>query len=355
MSKHNRRKKKSTKVQETKGSEGQNVIEAQESVEEEVIQDEVVSPKLKKESKEKKAFRLVKQSKEMLENAKKTIDQCETLLERDLKEFNDAKVALREGGLNDSMGLLMSLNCTDNKIEIDEPETVFASSHKEKPMNIKEISKARGKGFILALLSGLAVGIGLIYQATEKLGMTLNLAEIPSNDTTNDILSWFTIAVGQEPDATLGLKILLGAMLLTTIIVYVLFRSYKKRRNLRFSVKQFVEVELYIEGHTNCKESTNEIHEYLQSAIETLKTSQVLLFEQYGKLNRIFFIEGNKEKATEYNEKSFFEIQETKELIKSIIKFINLPIVKDGKLSKDSVLLLANSKRMNKGLIDRLK
>jgi hypothetical protein len=196
--------------------------------------------------------------------------------------------------------------------------------------------------------------VGLVYQATEKLGMTLNITKIPNNDTIESILSWFSIAIGQEPNAQLGLKILAGITLVTMVIVYWLFRTYKKSRNLHFSVKQFVEIELYLEGNVNCEQQSNEIHEYLESAIDTLSTSQVLLFEQYGKLNRIFYIEGNKEKATEYNEKSFFEIQETKELIKSIIKFINLPIVKDGKLSKDSVLLLANAKRMNKGLIDRL-
>ncbi len=78
-------------------------------------------------------------------------------------------------------------------------------------------------------------------------------------------------------------------------------------------MKQFVEAELYTEKKANCKVEMDKVDAHMKDTIDTLKTYEVLFNEQKGKLQRILFIEGEKEKSTEYHDKSFTEIRDTKD------------------------------------------
>ena len=74
---------------------------------------------------------------------------------------------------------------------------------------------------------------------------------------------------------------------------------------------------------------------------------------QRGKLQRILHIEGEREKSTEYHDKSYAEIRDTKELIRTIKDFMDTPMSEEGKLSSKSELLLQNTKDQINKVIDR--
>ena len=134
------------------------------------------------------------------------------------------------------------------------------------------------------------------------------------------------------------------------IIIYVARVSLKANSNLHFAVKQFVEAELYTEKKANCEEEMDKVDAHIKDTIDTLKTYEVVLNEQRGKLQRILYIEGEKEKSTEYHDKSYLEIRETDELINTIRDLMNIPMSEEGKLASKSVLFLLSAK----GKIDKM-
>ncbi len=119
-------------------------------------------------------------------------------------------------------------------------------------------------------------------------------------------------------------------------------------------MKQFVEAELYAEKKSDCKVEMEKVDAHMKETIKTLKTYEILFNEQQGKLQRILHIEGEKEKATEYHEKSFAEIRETKKLIRTIKDFMAVSMSEEGKLSEESVLRLEKVKTQMDHMIDRL-
>jgi hypothetical protein len=158
------------------------------------------------------------------------------------------------------------------------------------------------------------------------------------------ILAWFSTIIGLQENVVIGTSVLGTIVLVVMIFIYVIRVSLKARRNLHFAVKQFVEAELYTEQKSNCKQETDKIDTHIKDAIDTMKTYEVLLNEQKGKLQRILYIEGSKEKSAGYHDKSFLEIRETKDLIHTINDFMNISMSDEGKLSAKSVLYLQNAK-----------
>ena len=118
----------------------------------------------------------------------------------------------------------------------------------------------------------------------------------------------------------------------------------KARNNLHFAVKQFVEAELYIEKIPHCKAETDKIDMHIKDTIGIMRTYEVLFTEQKGKLERILYVEGEREKSIDYHNKSYAVIRETKELIRTIREYLNSPMVEEGKLSAKSVFLLHHAK-----------
>jgi len=221
-------------------------------------------------------------------------------------------------------------------------------------MLIKEVSSGKFTGVLSALIAGGVAAVGLVYLATEKLGMTLDISKVPSPQITESIAGWFSTLIGMESNMYVGAAIFVLCILLVMAIVYGLRVSLKANTNLHFSVKQFVEAELYAENKSDCRVNMEKVDAHMKETIKTLKTYEILFNEQQGKLQRILHIEGEKEKATEYHEKSFAEIRETEKLIRTIKDFMSVSMSEEGKLSEESVLRLEKVKTQMDYMIDRL-
>ena len=98
----------------------------------------------------------------------------------------------------------------------------------------------------------------------------------------------------------------------------------------------------------------DKVDAHIKDAIETMKTYEVILHEQKGKLKRIQHIEQNGEETPEYHEKSLKEMEDTHDLIKTIKDFLNTPMSEDGKLSGKNTLFLYRAKNRLEKMIDRL-
>lgn len=344
------------KVEETIEEEGEAVDEIEDTVEEpDVEEPEESTPESKKETKNAKALRLVEQARSIVQEADAQTEECKLLLMDDLKEYEEAKSKLKESGFDDCESLLENLGYkTTSDEQEEEASVVFETKEEVVPMVIKGVSGGKFSGFVLALLGGAATAVGLVYLATEKLGITLNVSKFPSPESTQNILSSFSTMVGLKPDAAIGAGILVLSVLLVIFLIYKIRVGLKANSNLHFAVKQFVEAELYTEAKSNCKVEMEKVDIHMKETIETMNIYEILLHEQEGKLQRILYFEGEKGKSTDYHEKSFAEIRETKELIRTIKDFMAVPMSEEGKLSENSVERLLKAKSQMDKMIDRL-
>lgn len=323
--------------------------DAEEAVESEVTQSSEESkddvPLPAKAKKHVRAKILVEKAKKIVEDANERTEACKLLLETNLKSYEDAKSELRAGGLDACVSLVKQLGCqTKNDEPSKESTVVFEAKEEIKPLVIKDVSSGKFTGFIYALVVGFITAVGLVYLATEKLEMTLNVTKVPSEDIVQSILAWFSTTIGMQEDVNIGAGVFGFSVFLVMVLIYVIHVSLKSNRNLHFAVKQFVEAELYTEKKANCKVEMDRVDAHIKDTIDTLKTYEVLFNEQKGKLQRILFIEGEKEKSTEYHDKSYVEIRDTKVLIETISDFMYTPMSHEGKLSSKNILLLQNTK-----------
>jgi hypothetical protein len=65
-------------------------------------------------------------------------------------------------------------------------------------------------------------------------------------------------------------------------------------------------------------------------------------------------MEGQKENIDDYHEKSYLEMQETKELINAVKDFITTPMSDEGRLSEASVTHLAHANAQIDKVLKRL-
>ena len=311
-------------------------------------------PKEKKVKKHIQALELVEKAKNIVQSAEAQTEECKLLLISDLKEYDNAKRALNKGGLEVCSDLLEKAGITTSaRLEEEAGSIVFEPKNEIPPMPIKSVSSGRFTGVIYALLAGAGTAVGLIYVATEKLGITLNVTKTPSPERIQNIMTTFSTFVGLD-NYYVGIALFVVAVLFATVLIYLIRTALKGNANLHFAVKQFAEAELYTETKENCKTEMDRVDAHMKDSIETLKMYQVIFNEQKGKLERILHIEGEKQKSSEYHEKSYTEIRETKELIETIKHFMSMPMSEEGKLSEKNELLLQRAKTKMDKILEKL-
>jgi hypothetical protein len=299
------------------------------------------------------AVLLIKKAKHIVQDAEAQMEACKLLLSDYLKEFEDAKTSLKNGGMEESEELLDTLGF--DKDEDEEPEEVVAFEAKEEvsPVYIRDISSGKFTGFLLALIFGVATLLGLVYVATQKLGIPLDLNKIPTAETRNSVLSWFGSLVGMN-DPMVGGAMLAVVVLLVMWIVYAIRVSVRASSNLEFAKEQLKQAEEYASLKGTCKDEMDKVDAHIKDAIKMMKTYEVIFHEQKAKLRRIQHLEQNGEESPEYHEKSLKEMEDTYDLIKTIKDFLKTPMAEEGKLSGKSTLFLYRAQNRLEKMIDRL-
>jgi len=315
-----------------------------------------IPKKQKKIKKHVEALSLVEKAKQIVKEADDQNEACKLLLSGDLKEYEVAKDSLRRGGLTACTSLLEQLGYQSNNDGdiVEENVVVFEPKEELTPIVLKNVSSGKFTGFIYSLIGGAVTAGGLVYLATEKLGITIDITKIPTVETMQNIAAWFSTSVGLESNVYVGTGILALASLLVMGLIYAIRVGLKGSKNLHFAVKQLVEAELYTEHKSNCKAEMDKVDAHMKETVTLLKMYEVLFNEQKGKLERILHIEGSKEKSSDYHEKSFLEIRETKELIRTIKDFISTPMSEEGKLSEKSINFLQRAKTQMDKMLERL-
>jgi hypothetical protein len=313
--------------------------------------EEVLPQSTKKLKKHDEAKLLVEKAKGIVNEAEEQMDACKLLLADDLKAYEEAKQALKEGGMDASESLLSQLKYVVEESE-EEEESVLFEPAEETPIALKDVSSGRFTGLLLSLLGGAATLGGLAYYAINKLGIPLDITKVPSNETLQTIFGWYGTQIGRPEDAVNGGLVVGAVVLVVMALIYMIRVSLKGNKNLHFATKQLEEAEVYTTQKGSCKEEMDKVDEHIHDAIDTLKTYQVLFNEQKGKLERILHFEGQEEEAT-YHEKSLDEMKETQELLDAVKTFMGIPMSEEGKLSGKSALFLYRAKSRMQRMIER--
>jgi hypothetical protein len=302
---------------------------------------------------------LVSHTKHIVAYAEEQTETCKVLLSDDLKEYEEGKSSLKIGGLDACVILLESMgsgitkeNASPSLEDKEISDNAFDTQKVSTRFPIKEVSNGKFTGVIFGLLGGIIGIIAMVYLATEMIHLTLDVTQLPTPDMIK-IFSWFSSWIGvQSPYAGGVILFLMGVGI--ALLIYFVRIHFKAKNNLEFATEQLIRAEAYTEEKKSCKAEMDKVDRHMKDTVVTLKTYEVLLNEQKGKLQRILYLEGVKSKTTEYHTKSFAEIRETKLLVDTISQFIAIPISIEGELSQESLLSLEQVRNEMKKGIDRL-
>jgi len=341
-------------------AENTSKTEAQDNVSEETVEEKDPETEAKVDEqivnlkKHDAAKILVQKAKIIVKEAEEQLDECKLLLATDLEEYEKAKRELKENGLNESEILLDQLGYEGEENGTNPEDIVIFEPKKElEPIVIYDISSGSFTGIVLALLAGLTTLAGLVYLATEKIGMTLDISKIPTAETINPIMQWYASLVGVENNPLVGASLIVLTVLLLMWVVYKIRVSLKASSNLHIAKAQLEAAEAYTKQKGTCKEEMDKVDAYIHDAIKMLKTYQVVLHEQQAKLERILYIEHDKIENTDFHHKSNIELKDTGELIDAIKDFMSVPMSEEGKLSGKSSLFLRRAKSRIQKVLDR--
>ncbi len=343
------------KVVEEEAEESIAAIENAEEVSEEVTEADL-DTQLKNLKKNDAAELLVKKAKIIVDDAENQLDECKLLLSNDLKDYDIAKQALKDNGMDASENLLAVLGyeAEEEESEVVEDTVVFEPKKALAPIVIQDVSSGAFTGFILALIAGFITMVGMVYVATEKIGMTLNISNVPTPESLAPVLKWYGTLVGITANQTVGMVVIALAALLVMWIVYKIRVSIKAGSNVHMAKAQLAAAEEYSVQKGTCKEEMDKVDVYIHEAIETLTMYQVILNEQKGKLERIKHFENEKIETSDFHHKSTLEMKDTQELITVIKDFMSVPMSEEGKLSGKSSLFLHRAKSKIQKVIERL-
>ena len=344
-------------VAEALEEEAEELEKENEEFMEEMVEEEPsenIEPHIENLKKNDAAKLLVKKANTIVNQAETQLEECKLLLESDLKGYEDAKQSLKDNGLDASEALLTVLGVKIEENAAPEDMVVFEPEEKLPPIHIKNVSSGAFSGFILAVIAGIATLVGMIYVATEKAGVTLDLSKAPSSEEVTSLSKGLGSLIGMPKEPLIGGGLIVAMVLLVTWIVYKIRVSLKASANMNMAQEQLVAAEEYCAQKGSCKKEMDKVDVYINDAIETLKLYKVILSEQRGKLERILHIEKDKIENAEFHPKSNTEIRDTQELVTAIKDFMSVPMSEEGKLSGKSSLFLHRAKGKIQKVIDRL-
>jgi hypothetical protein len=344
-------------------TESTEVEAAKEDIADDVQEDETVvendeakvEDQIKNINKNDAAQMLVGKARIIVEESEAQLEQCKLLLASDLQDYEKAKQELEEQGIDVNEQLLVQLGYEgEESIALDEDIVAFEPKQEVAPLYIKDVSSGKFFSFIIALIAGILTLLGMSYIASEKMGITVNLANLGSQAERQPIESFYSRLIGLHGDVFYGAAFMIAVVLLVMFLVYKIRVSRRASKNLDFATEQLEAAEAYTAQKGSCKEEMDKVDAYIHNVIETFKTYEVILAEQKGKLERILFIEHDKIESSDFSPKSTLEMKDTDELINAIKDFMSVPMSEEGTLSGKSSLFLHRAKNRIQKVLDRL-
>ena len=298
---------------------------------------------------------LIDEARAMVEASHSDVRDCMQILDDDLMAFEDKKSQLLHGLAQVTEELLEEVGFEPEEVvDIGSDGIAFDKEEKIKPMRVKSLSSGKFSSFLLGLIVALAIVVGWVYVATEKLGMTLDVSKVPTPEIQNKIFSWIGgVVTAGEANPTYGMIAVALSAILSMWIVYSLRVYLRSTSNRKIAEKVNEDAKFYCTQKEECKKEMEKVSEHIHEVIELMNTYDVLFDEQNAKIRRIMYIEG-KLPFHEYHQKSKDEIKQAGIILDSLGQLVSTAMADEhGALSEDAKDSLAEVKEIQKQYIDR--
>jgi len=314
-----------------------------------IIEEESINTTTKNEQ----AKELMRNSAQLILEADSEVEATKNSVSENMSRFDSAKKTLLNSTITQSQVLLEKTSYDYANIKQEEPFEVSLGTV-DKKIRVADISSGGFSGFILALLSIVAVVGAWIYVASTKVGIALTPDIINNQADQTSIFKWIGGITGSEVDPMFGMITVGITALLVGWIVYKIRVSLKENANFRVANETFEKSNLYVENQKEVKSEMERIDAHIVAIIPIIENYRVLLDEQNAKLQRVLHIEGIKKDSSEYHSSSIDTMKETDLLMERVEALVLTPITKDGKLNDDSVSALHEAKSVSDYFVSKI-
>ena len=321
-----------------------------ETVDNEVIVEEKINTAVNKNE---QARELMKNSAQLISEADSDVAITKNSISENVSRFDDVKSNLLNSTIKQSQELLEQASYDYANIEQEEPFEISLGTVDEK-IRVTDVNSGAFSGFILALLSIVAVAGAWLYTASQKVGVILTPELIDNQADQTAIFKWIGGITGAEVDPMLGMVTVGVTSLLVGWIVYKLRVSTKENKNLKVATNTFEKSNIYVENQREAKTEMEQIDAHIMETIPVVEDYNILINEQNAKLKRILHVEGIKENNSEYHSSSIEAMKETDLLMERVEALVSIPMTKDGKLNSDSITALNEAKSVSDYFVSKL-
>ena len=327
------------------------VEKAEEKVEDLQEQDEEIQERVKtKKSKLDIAKEKIAKAKTLTAQTREQIEECMKNIDMDIEKLTERKQELFTLALNPGEKLLESLGAEEELLDELPGNGVELLDLDEDKVEIKEISSGRFKGFVFALLAGVATFMGWAFISSRALGLSIPPEKIPDFPRLNKMLEWTSEQLGQGSSANTGAAAVIIVTVLIIWIIYAVVVSMRASSNLRVANETEEAVTLYCTTKEECKEKMKLVREHIQNSTGILAKYKVLLEEQNAKIRRAVFLE-EAEGIAGLHANTKADIAVTKRLISEVKKLLEVPVAEAGILTEEAIATL---KKVNKSMNEHI-
>lgn len=298
---------------------------------------------------------LIDEARNMVNQSDSTVEDCMSILDDDIAAYDQKKAKLLQGSVQRIESLLDQVGYEPETIEnMSEDIDNFGGENAVKPMYVKSLSSGKFSSFLLAIIFAIASIAGWIYFATEKLGLTLDLNQLPTPEVESQILTWIGGGItGGQGNPLVGMAILGLTALVVMWIVYGLRVSMRANKNQKIAEQVHEEAEFYCTKKEECKKEMEKVSEHIRKVVTLLDTYDILLEEQTAKIRRIIHIEGLLP-FHEYHQNSKDEMNYAGRLTNALSNLVSTPMANEtGALSMDAKDMLEESNKTVTTYIER--
>ncbi|KIM12318.1 MAG: hypothetical protein KU38_05440 [Sulfurovum sp. FS08-3] len=294
-----------------------------------------------------KALVIVDETKKIIQNAQKQVNECMLLLKDDLENFEKSKQELRESALSQSEELLLELGFESDMLHTQEEakidiETV-QNKAQEGAIEVQEILSGKLSSFLIGVLFALLLAVGLLYLALEATQTPWRL--MGDSQYLTVVLSWIGEKSLSHANMFTGATVLVVVSMLFGYLVYTIRVSLRASKNLRVAQQIHQEAQFYCTQKDECKIQMEKVDAHINETIEIINVYKLLLQEQNMRLRRILLIE-EKQEFESYHYKSQADMENTQRLVNGILELLSTPIAAQGSLSSQAQEALAHAKRV---------
>jgi len=304
-----------------------------------------------------KAKLLVEKSIQMKSHVESELDSVEDEVLESIDELEEKREEFFNGSFRDGKLILEKFKF-EYPVDNENRDMSLSLDRRVDDLHVKDISTGAFSGFLMALIAMIGVFGGTIYFIASKLGLDLKLEDFPNINLDisvyEKIFAFVSKLVLGEENFNYGLAIVGAVALLIGFIVYKIRVMLKESQNYKEANRIYEETNIYIQNLKEQIDDFRKIGQHIKEIIPTITDYEYLLNENIAKLKRALHVEGQKEDFKDYHSTTVETLKDTKRLMRQAEELLTTPIIENGALKNDAVLVLNDTKNVYDYFISKI-